>query len=119
MARPKGSKDPKPEIEKRVELTCKRISERGVNFLEKLIEDALNPDIPKADRPDPRWVMMAIDQVLNRGFGKPRQQIDQSIQVEGGDALIDAIRKGKERIATALIATPDEKVDEPLNEVKH
>lgn len=114
MARPKGSRDPKPEIERRVELACKRISERGVEFLNKLIEDALNPDIPKNEKPDARWVMMAIDQVLNRGFGRPKQQIDQTIQMEGGDALIDAIRQGKERIANALISPPVAiKIDTP------
>jgi hypothetical protein len=106
MARPVGSKDPKPEIERKVELACKRISERGIKYLEDLIEKALDPETPKEQRPDPRWVMMAIDQVLNRGFGKPRQQIDQSIQVEGGDALIDAIRKAKDRVAVAIAAGP-------------
>lgn len=100
----------KPQIERAVEIACKRISGRAVVYLEKIIEEAIkNPN-----QHDPKVVMQAISEVMNRGLGRARQQIEQNINVQGNDALIEAINQAKMRVIDALPSIP--KSD---NELKH
>lgn len=98
MAAPKVITSNKPNIERAVEIACKRISGRAVIYLEKIIEEA----IKDPNKHDPKIVMKAIEEVMDRGLGKARQQIEQNINVNGNDALIEAINQAKVRVMDKL-----------------
>jgi hypothetical protein len=91
--RPLRSKNTHPDVERQVEIACKRISQTAVNYLEMIIEKALG-----GEQIDPKVVMIAIKEVFDRGLGKARQQIDQNINVNGGEALVEAIQQARMRV---------------------
>lgn len=93
----------KAAIERRVDIACKRLSQTAVAALEKVLKD------PKAQ---PREQLKAAEIILNRAWGKPRQQIDQTITVGGGDALVEAMNKARQRVVENIVQAPLEVSEE-------
>lgn len=78
------------EKERAIEIACQRESLNAVNELFKIIKD---------ETVDIRWRIVAIKEVLDRGFGRPKQQVNSVVTVDGSDALLEAIARGKARAA--------------------
>ncbi len=77
-----------PEIERAVEIACKRVSKDALEFLEQAIKDS---------ELDPRVRMMAAKEILDRAWGKPKQNIEQSVNVNAGEDLLQALRDARNR----------------------
>lgn len=84
--RKKGSRETPPK-ERRIEVACMRWSDEAVNVLSKALLD---------DSIDIRWRIQAAKELLDRGFGRPRQQVDQTIKVEAAEALLQALMQKKD-----------------------
>lgn len=108
-AEPQPSKNTKPEIARAIEIACKRLSGKALQVLTKAMDDSLKGLI------DIRWGIQASTEVLNRGFGRARQQIEANINVEGGEEMIEALRSARLRagivsqVATAIEDAIEEK----------
>lgn len=86
--RPKGSTNGNLEIERRIEIACKRLSVRAFEVIEKIMLD---------ETVEPKFRLTAAKEILDRGLGKAKQRVDQNVKIEGGEALIELIRVGRER----------------------
>lgn len=98
----KKSKNTKPEVERSIEIACKRLSWTAL----KVLEQAL-----KNESLDMKYRIEAAKEVFNRGWGRPKQSIDANINVGGGEALLEAItmaRKRAELDATLPAPTPEQ-----------
>ncbi len=103
----KPSKNTKPGVARSIEIACKRLSWRALKVIEQIMnsEDA-----------DPKVRMDAAKEVMNRGWGRPRAQIDTNINIGGGEALLAALAEARSRTkaAEALPAPPEEKEINPV-----
>lgn len=77
------------DVERAIEIACKRESMRAIEYLFNVLQD---------DSIETRWRIVAAKEVLDRGFGRPRQNVEQKVTIEGGDALLAAIAAGNQRI---------------------
>lgn len=75
--------------ERAIEIACKRESLAAIEYLFSVLKD---------DTVETRWRIVAAKEVLDRGFGRPRQNVEQKVTIEGGDALLAAIAAGNQRI---------------------
>lgn len=98
VVRAKPSKNTKPEIERALEIACKRLSGAALRVIEKIMMD---------DKADPKVRMDACKEIFNRGFGRPKQTAETvNINLSGGEDLITAITQARNRVIEAI---PDEK----------
>lgn len=83
----------KPEIERAVEIACKRMASRALQVLEDILE---NPD------EETRWRIAAAKEVLDRGFGRPKQSVETVVRDATADSLILALNEGKRRASITV-----------------
>jgi len=77
--------------ERAIEIACKRLSERALKVLEQAMDEKKTPGL------DYRLRIMAAQEILSRAWGKPKQATEAQINIEGGDALIDALKAARIR----------------------
>ena len=77
---------PVPEIERRIEVACKRHSNKAVEILANALT---NPAV------DIRWKISAAKEILDRAWGRPAQQIKADVSVSSVDALIEVLKNNK------------------------
>lgn len=77
------------DVERALEIACKRESFRAIEYLFEVLQDA---DC------ETRWRIVAAKEILDRGYGRPRQNVEQKVTIEGGDALLAAIAAGDKRV---------------------
>lgn len=91
VGRPVGARKPKAkaDIERSVEVACKRLSERSIRVLSDALDPALTPEIDYKTRID------AAKEILNRAWGKPRQQMDVNMEmsIKGVAEALEAARR--------------------------
>lgn len=93
-----GSKNTRlPEYERKIEIACKRLSERALKFLIEVLEDS---------SVETRWRMQAAKEIMDRGLGRPKQSMDQKITLVGGDAFMDVVNAAKQRVIDAAVSAP-------------
>lgn len=64
-----------PKHERSIEIACKRYSHKALEILAKALDETKTPDLSFRDR------IIAAKEILDRGYGKPRQAIDQKVEV--------------------------------------
>lgn len=84
----RGGRLEQPDIERRIEIACKRLGDGAIRLLEKLMMD---------ENTEVRWRIVAAKEILDRGFGRPKQSIDQKITMNGGEAFLEIMRDARER----------------------
>ena len=82
----------KPGIARSIEIACKRLSWKALRVLEAALED---------EKIEMKVRIQAAQEVMNRGWGRPKQSIDATVNVGGGDALLAAITEAKKRASEA------------------
>lgn len=85
------TKNTKPDVLRQVEIACKRLSVRAFEVLRKAMDDAMLGKV------DMKVGIIAAKEVLDRGLGKAKQTVEANINVEGGEALIEALKAARER----------------------
>lgn len=93
----RAKKSVRPEIARSIEIACKRLSAKALDILEKAMND---------EKLDMKHRLDAAKEILNRGWGRPKQSVDTNINVNNGDALLAALTSAKDRAgeATKLIS---------------
>ncbi len=76
-----GSRQTEPK-ERRIEIACKQWDEKALKVLTDAILDSTI---------DIRWRLQAAKEVLDRAYGRPRQQMDATVKVEAAEALLAAL----------------------------
>ncbi len=76
-----GSSTTEPK-ERRIEIACKRWDEKALKVLTDALGDATL---------DYRWRLTAAKEILDRAYGRPRQQVDATVKVEAAEALLAAL----------------------------
>lgn len=101
-----------PDIERRIEIACKRLSANALTFLEKILSD---------DNVEVRWRLQAAKEIMDRGLGKAKQSIDQKVTMVGGDAFMQVLNEAKNRVAKATEEAEAARVVivAPVDEVVH
>lgn len=81
-----------------IEIACKRLSARALQVLEDALDLQKTPDLEYRHR------IEAAKEILNRGWGRPKQTVDTNVNVNADESFLEAINAAKGRVAIA--ATP-------------
>lgn len=81
----------KLDLERRVDIACKRLSSKALDVLERAMDETKTPDI------EYKYRIMAAKEILDRAYGKPKQAIEASVTLEGGEAFLKMMQEARER----------------------
>ncbi len=87
----------KPELERAVEIACKRLSKGALMVLENAIDETKTPNL------EMRWRLAAAKEILDRAWGRPKQSIDANIKMETAESLVDAIKSARQNAAVSSV----------------
>ncbi len=104
-----SGKNKAPDALHAIEVACKRLSARALEVLEKAMMD---PNV------EVRYQIMAAKEVLDRGWGKPKQSTETTVNVSTTDDFINALRDARARANEMALATAGVPLNADL-EVKH
>lgn len=79
------------DLDRALEIACKRMSPKALEILEKGISD---PSI------EFRWKLAAVKEILDRAWGRPKQTADVKVELGGVDSLVAALNEARERMKT-------------------
>lgn len=77
------------EKERQLERACMHHTMKAVDVLVNTMND---------EGADVRWRIVAAKEILDRAWGRAKQSVTANVTVEGSEALIDAINRGRSRI---------------------
>lgn len=101
-----------PQVQRSIEIACKRLSGRALAILERALDEVKTPELEYKQR------ILAAKEILDRGWGKPRQQIDSTVVTGSGEQFLEALRMARER-AEIERTVIDEIMPEPESEALH
>lgn len=78
----------KPGIARSIEIACKRLSWKALKVIEKALDDETVEMKVRLD---------AAKEVFNRGWGRPKVAMEATINLGGGEALLNAIQDARTR----------------------
>lgn len=102
----KPSKNTKPGVARSIEIACKRLSIRALKVIESIMND---------QGADPKVRMQACQEILNRGFGRPKASVETNINVNAGDSLLKAITERRAAMALFSAESEEKEVEKLLN----
>lgn len=106
------TKNTKPGVERSIEIACKRLSWTAMKVLEKALKD---------ENLDMKLRLIAAKEVFDRGWGKAKQSVEATINVGGGEALLEAIAHARKRTAEAeaIPAPTPEQIEKDITTITH
>jgi hypothetical protein len=95
-----------------IEIACKRLSTRALEILEEAMNDKGT---------DPRYRIMAAKEILDRGWGKPKQSTESTVNVNASDNFVQALREARARANQMVIeaAQGAPALVAPITETQH
>lgn len=94
--RPRMDPEHKVDIARRVDIACKRLSSRALDVLERAMDETKTPNL------DYKYRIQAATHILDRAFGRPKQAVEATVTLEGGEAFLKLMQEARERVKPAV-----------------
>lgn len=100
------SKASTENLERRIDIACKRLSVNALTILERALDERLTPNL------EYKYRIAAATQVLDRAWGKPKQSIRAEITTTPSDQFMTAMREADERAEAARKARLEKQMND-------